>query len=160
MSANTTLGIPFPTLSDAVDIPGDLSSLATAVDTLITATANLVVGYAEITSNSTTTTSTTESGALLTMTTAALVPGETYEIELFCNIACDNATAVPIGARIRQDTSAGAQVAFGQTYFGSTASTGFTLIVKGRYVASASATKTFVATLQRNGGSTGAYNFV
>jgi len=33
MSATTSRGYPYPTLSDDVDIPGDMSSLAAAVDT-------------------------------------------------------------------------------------------------------------------------------
>jgi hypothetical protein len=101
-----------------------------------------------------TTWSGTESGALMTVT-GPVVSGERYKIEFYGKVQASAvgspSTEVAL-MRIREDNASGTEVAAGQMYLYSASSVGFTTTVKAEWVASSTATKTFVFTGQRNGG--------
>lgn len=92
----------------------------------------------------------TESIALFSAS-ALLVSGWNYKVTAFMAVKSSVAADIAL-MRIREDTAAGTQDQFGQVYIGSTSGNGFVIYLYAEYTAAATATKTWVVTGQRNGG--------
>lgn len=125
--------------------------MAAAGDPILASDINTRVGTATpVTADGTATSGTTESLAGISVT-ANLVSGRRYRVTLRMNVRASVAADVYF-ARIRQDNVSGTQIDQWQTYCNSTSSVGFPSQPTGEYTASATAAKTFVATLTRVAG--------
>jgi hypothetical protein len=83
---------------------------------------------------------------------ATLINGLTYGVYFNGRVSADVAADLS-GLRLREDTVIGNQLNFTNVYVGATTGNGFTTVAYGEYTAGATASKTFVLTGQRTGGS-------
>jgi hypothetical protein len=126
-------------------------------DVIYAADVNTTIAQSVYTADSSTWTSTETS--IMTVT-ANLVSGQTYMIEMDCNIGTSAVTytwsstnAEASSVRIREDTVSGNQLAQGQVFMSAASSVGFALTVRVPYTATATGEKTFVAGAQKSNSS-------
>lgn len=147
---DTSLGITYPASTAHTRIWEHLQTLADDVNTLMTTgrlSGSRIATAVEDTDSATFSTVETS----LTSVAASLTTGRTYRIRLVTHIGTTvtNDTAT---VRVREDTVAGTEL-FGDVSTALSSSTVGTLVIlEGEYTAVATASKTFVATAVRSGG--------